>query len=86
MHGSQIDAVMDAACAALISLERVSAGLPEVQPPPAVRSDVEQAREALREAIRELRLGSVVKPSVQELDFVLPAPVGEGRSSPLRTA
>jgi hypothetical protein len=70
---SQIHAAMEAACHALISLERVSALLPDVRQLPELRSEVDQARESLREAIRELRLAGVVKPSIQELDFVLPS-------------
>jgi hypothetical protein len=69
----KVDAVVEAACSALISLERVSAALPEVSYLPDLRSEIEQATESLREAIRELRLAGIVKPSIQELDFVLPA-------------
>lgn len=87
---NQIHAVMDAACCALISLERVSAALPELSHPAALESEVDQARASLREAIRELRLAGTMKPSIQELDFVRPErprrSAEDPRSKPLRTA
>ena len=69
---TQTHAVMEAACCALISVERVSALLPELHQLTDLQSEIDQARESLREAIRQLRLAGVVKPSIQELDFVLP--------------
>jgi DNA-binding FadR family transcriptional regulator len=70
---SRIHAATEAACHALISLERVSARLPDSDQLSELQSEIDQARESLREAIRELRLAGVVKPSIQELDFVLPS-------------
>ncbi|MDQ6841574.1 MAG: hypothetical protein M3025_04020 [Actinomycetota bacterium] len=68
---TQFHAAMDAACEALISLERTSA-LPEMQHFPDVEFELARAKESLREAIRGLRLAGTAEPSVQELDFVLP--------------
>lgn len=87
---NQVHVAMEAACCALLSLERISAALPELGHPAALESEVDQARASLREAIRELRLAGIMKPSIQELDFVLPPrPRGSAedpRSKPLRTA
>ncbi len=72
--GSNIHAVMEAACHALISLERISAALPSLHRRPDLQSEIDQARESLREAIREVRLAGAAKPNIQELDFVIPEP------------
>jgi hypothetical protein len=88
--GRHIHAVMDAACHALISLERVSAALPNLHRRPDLQSVIDQARESLREAIRELRLAGAAKPNIQELDFVIPearpSASGGRQVRPLRTA
>lgn len=66
---SQIHTAMDAACGALVALDRLSS-IPEMHRFPGLEAEVDQAREALREAVRELRLARIGKPSTQELDFV----------------
>ncbi len=68
---TQLHAAMDAACHALISLERMSA-LPDMQHSPDLESELARTTESLREAIRALRLAGSAEPSIQELDFVLP--------------
>jgi hypothetical protein len=68
---TQLHAAMDAACDALISLERMSA-LPDTQHFPDLESELVRTKESLRESIRALRLVGTAEPSIQELDFVLP--------------
>ena len=68
---TQLHAAMDAACHALISLERMSALL-GMQHSPDLESELVRTTESLREAIRALRLAGTAEPSIQELDFVLP--------------
>jgi hypothetical protein len=88
--GRHIHAVMEAVCHALISLERISAALPNLHRRPDLQSEIDQASESLREAIREVRLAGAAKPTIQELDFVIPeaAPSASGQrqARPLRTA
>ena len=68
---TQLHGAMDAACHALISLERMAA-LPDMQHFPDLESELVRATESLRAAIRGLRLAGTAEPSIQELDFVLP--------------
>ena len=68
---AQLHAAMDAACHALISLERMSALL-GMQHSPDLESELVRTTESLREAIRALRLAGTAEPSIQELEFVLP--------------